>query len=149
MCNPFHSILHMEDTFFKASCYIPGLSGRVPQAGCRKRRHQPKEIVADRRLCRRIEQKLSGKADQRKQRTEKPKPEARKPIADSRSLLNNFHSPNVTSDLAPANKMRNHGRGRDGRVSPHHRAAKSFVMPILVSKSFRLPILRGISRLTR
>ena len=42
--------------------------------------------------------------------------------------------------------MRNHGRGRDGRVKPNHRFPKSLVLRNLVSKSFRLPILPGISR---
>jgi hypothetical protein len=42
--------------------------------------------------------------------------------------------------------LRNHGRGRDGRVNPRRRASKSFLSRILVSKFFDIRILRGISR---
>jgi hypothetical protein len=59
--------------------------------------------------------------------------------------LKNFHSPIVTSDLAPKIKSRNHSRGRDSRVNPHRRASKSFVSRILVRKFFDIRILRGIS----
>src|ERR1700723_2615731 len=39
----------------------------------------------------------------------------------------NIHSSLVTSDLAPTIKSRDHCRGSDGRMNPHHRARKSFV----------------------
>jgi hypothetical protein len=58
---------------------------------------------------------------------------------------NNSHSPIVTSDLAPAKKLRNHGRGRDGLLQSKWSRAKSFVLPILTSKFFDIRILRGIS----
>ena len=54
--------------------------------------------------------------------------------------------PHVTSDLVPAIKVSDHGRGRDGRVNPHRRASKCFVSRILTSKFFEKRILRGISR---
>jgi len=43
-----------------------------------------------------------------------------------------FPQPHVTSDLVPTSKLRDHGRGRDGRDDPDRRAPKSFVLPILV-----------------
>ncbi|MFZ0760029.1 MAG: hypothetical protein WAM69_08780, partial [Candidatus Sulfotelmatobacter sp.] len=58
-------------------------------------------------------------------------------------ILTDFHNPHVTSDLVLKTKSRNHGRGRDGQPSLDRRASKSFVLPILVSKSFRLRILPG------
>jgi hypothetical protein len=56
-----------------------------------------------------------------------------------------FHNPRVTSDLVPATNLRDHGRGRDGRVNPRRRVSKSFVSRILVSKFFYMRILWGIS----
>jgi hypothetical protein len=56
-----------------------------------------------------------------------------------------FHNHNVTSDLVPLQNLRDHGRGRDGRVNPHRRAPKSLVVRILVSKFFDIRILPGIS----
>src|SRR5579863_8166036 len=42
-----------------------------------------------------------------------------------RGHVNNFHRPTVTSDLASAAKLRNHGRGRDGQ----RKASESRVSP--------------------
>jgi hypothetical protein len=47
-----------------------------------------------------------------------------------------FHSSLVTSDLAPKIKLRDYCRGPDGWVNPHRRAAKCFVVYILVCKFF-------------
>jgi hypothetical protein len=55
------------------------------------------------------------------------------PTLDGRSSLCRiferqlFHIPIVTSDLVSLSKLSNHGRGRDGRVSPCRRDSKSFV----------------------
>src|SRR5579863_10009356 len=70
-----------------------------------------------------------------------------RPQGGSNFIEESFPQPKcVTSDLVPRSNLRDHGRGRDGRLSPHRRAPKSFVLPILVSKSFRLPILPRFSR---
>jgi len=63
------------------------------------------------------------------------------------SLAQNvFHSLIVTSDLAPAIPISDHGRGRDGWHKPNHRIHKLLFLKNLVSKLFDIKILRGISR---
>jgi hypothetical protein len=64
----------------------------------------------------------------------------------SSGKLEVFHSPLVTSDLAPKIKLRNHDRGRNGRVSPNRHAPKLLVLKNLVSKFFDIRVLRRNSR---
>ena len=66
-------------------------------------------------------------------------------VALGSSAASIFPQSIVTSNLVPPSKLRNHGRGRDGRVNPHRRAPKSFVSQILISKFFRPSDLEGNS----
>jgi hypothetical protein len=50
----------------------------------------------------------------------------------------------VTSNLVPATKLSDHGRGGDVQANLHRLAPKSFVSRILISKLFEKHILRGI-----
>jgi hypothetical protein len=65
------------------------------------------------------------------------------------ALAPRIHNPTVTSDLAFHSKSRHYGQGGGGRLKPRGIARNSFVVKILVSKSFALKILTHLFCETR